>query len=141
MTESLRDLLRTAYMTEQLSLSALRAQMQKLGSKDMHIRIKAHVIETQWQLSLLKACMELRGIDKDVPRIEPKPDKVSLADIKRFEISLYKKMIAAAREQQAPEVLQASREILEQELTMSDWLEDNLAYIPSVASGARGASA
>lgn len=127
--ESLATLLRTAYAVEQKALDTLREQAE-FASLEMRPRIMDHIVETQWQLKLLGACLEFQGIDKnfvdkgahglveEVGRLE------DLFSIKRFEINLYKKIISAAREAAAPEILQACREILEQERAMAEWLED-----------------
>jgi ferritin-like metal-binding protein YciE len=128
--ESLVSLLCAAYAVEQKSLDALREQ-ELVSDSGFQKRIRAHVVETQWQKRLLGACLEFQGIDKDF--IDEEVHKfadstgrlVDLFSIKRFEIDLYKKIIAAARVADAPEVLQACREILEQERAMAEWIEDN----------------
>jgi ferritin-like metal-binding protein YciE len=127
---SLGTLLCAVYLVEQKSLDVLTEQLETAGTREARKRIKAHLVETQWQIKLLEACMEFQGIDRNIPDKEASglADEIGstgLFGLKRFEIELYKRVIAAAREQGAPEVLQACREIMEQERAMAEWIEDS----------------
>jgi ferritin-like metal-binding protein YciE len=137
MPESLATLLCSVYAVELKCIEIIRAQLEAADCPDARKRIKAHLIETQWQIKLLDACLEFQGIDRalsgtDFDGLASKISRLSLFEIKRFEIELYKKVIAAAREHRAPEVLQACREILEQERAMAEWVQDN--YLPRNAA-------
>jgi len=105
-------------------------QHAEVSNPDIAARINTHIVETQWQLKLLTACLEFHGSDKNFPDKEVHGFSgefgglVDLFSVKRFEISLYKRIIAAAREANAPEILQSCREILEQERAMAEWIED-----------------
>jgi ferritin-like metal-binding protein YciE len=139
MALTLETLLCALHMVEHKSLASVQEQVEISGDADTRTRLKAHLVETQWQIKLLEACLEFQGIDWRTPgrealRVVEKVD-AGLLTIKRFEIALYKKIIVAARKCRAPEILQACREILEQERAMAEWLEDNhhktaLAYLP-----------
>ncbi len=130
MAESLITLLSAAYTVEQKSLAAIKKHLITADNPDTEVRIRAHFVETQWQIKLLKACLELLGIDREALdakecRRPAETGGTGLLAIKRLEIDLYKKVIVEARRQHAPEVLQACREILEQERAMAEWIEDN----------------
>ena len=130
MTESLVTLLCTAYAAEHESLHVIKEYLTAADDRAVQIRIKEHLVETQWQIKLLRACMQFQSIDKDDPDTEFRDissqiNNTDLLAIKRFEIALYKKIIVKARKRQSPEVLQACREILGQEIAMAEWIEDN----------------
>ena len=130
MAESLGTLLHAAYMMEQVSLHALKERLGLADDQDVLARFKAHIVETRWQASLVKACMEFQEIhtgahDGGAVRLVGKMKTENLFELKRFEIDLYKRVISFVRTQYAPEVLQACREILEQEVSMMEWIEDN----------------
>ncbi len=130
MTKSLIMLLCAAHMVEKKSLGALKEQMEVAENAAIYERIKAHLVETQWQVSLLEACLEFQGIDKNfldrkTCKLADRINGLDLVGIKQFEIRIYSKIIAAARKTDAPEILQACREILEQDRTMAEWIEDN----------------
>jgi ferritin-like metal-binding protein YciE len=140
-TEPLITLLHTAHAAEQEFLEAVRGHLETITCSGIRARISSHLVEMQWQIRLLEACLEFRGnggvfSDVEVRRQAAETAKAGLLAIKRFKIALYKKIIAEARKQQAPEVLQACREILEQERGMAEWIEDNHSDLPSGKSQA-----
>lgn len=134
-TESLAVLLRTAHAAEQEFLDTVRGYLETITHPDMQERLRSHLVEMQWQIKLLEACLEFQDSagatqDTEVREQAVETSKAGLLAIKKFKIALYKKIIAQARKQQAPEVLQACREILEQERGMAEWIEDNHSDLP-----------
>lgn len=130
MAESLETLLCAIYAVEQKSLEIIAEQMKFAVNEGIRKRLKGHLAETQWQIKLLEACIKFQDIDGNITdrrmyRLADEIGNASLLEIKNVEIDLYKKLIVAARERHAPEVLQACREILEQERAMAEWIEDN----------------
>jgi len=129
MAENLAALLRAAYAAECMFLDILKKYLEAAQPHDVRIRLGEHLVETQWQANLLGACLEFQGANKDIPdaqacTLAAAAGKTGLLAIKRFKIDLYKKIIAEARKQRAAEVIQACREILEQERAMAEWIED-----------------
>jgi len=129
-TESLITLLRTAHAVEQGFLDAVKGHLDAVTCPDAIARIRSHLVEMQWQARLLEACLEFQhhagvALDAEVCKQAEEASGAGLLAIKKFKIALYKRIIAEARKQQAPEVLQACREILEQEREMAEWIEDN----------------
>lgn len=131
MPERLKTLLRMAYAVEQKSIDVLQRQIETARNFCAQERLKSHLVETQWQVNLLKACFEFLETDNE-PLESEVPDIIcgiahpDLFTMKRIEIKLYKQIMSAARKAQAPDVLQACREILEQERAMAEWIEDSL---------------
>ena len=130
MTEALATLLCTAYAMEKKSLAVIREHLLATDNPEVGARIRAHFVETQWQIKLLRACLEIQGIDEEALDAESRNciseiESTNLLTIKRFEINIYKTVIAEARKQHMPEILQCCREILEQERAMAECIEDN----------------
>ncbi|MDE2337485.1 MAG: nucleotide sugar dehydrogenase [Alphaproteobacteria bacterium] len=132
--ENLWTLLCAACAVEKKSLAAVRKCMDAAGNPVVRSRLDAHLLETRWQIKLLDACLDIHGVDKEVLAVEasavvPALSRENLLTIKRAEICLYERIISLARKQRAPDVQQACREILEQERTMAEWIEDNHAIL------------
>jgi ferritin-like metal-binding protein YciE len=139
MAETLATLLRAARLAERRSITILKGKMEIIDDLDVYKQFQSHLVETQWQVKLLEACLEFQGADKDEPDLEAfkiasEVGSAGLFAMKRFEIGLYKRIIAAAREANAVDVLQACREILEQERAMAEWIESSFGaesvYLP-----------
>lgn len=139
MSVSLPTLLYTGYAMEQRSLDILNGQLEIVDDADLHRQLKSHVVETKWQIKLLEACLEFQNLDKQLCH---QKSCVMLAGFshkgllafERFEVDLYKKLMAAAHAVHAPEILQSCKEILEQERAMVEWLEIfsmDPAFIPT----------
>ncbi len=130
MSEHLWTLLCTACEVEKESLNALRKCIGSAVNPAARAKLNAHLSETRWQMKLLDACLDINGVDKGrfergVARLVPKISRENLLTIKCAEIDLYEKIIFIARKGHTPDVLQACREILEQERAMAEWIEDN----------------
>jgi ferritin-like metal-binding protein YciE len=129
-------LLRTAHKVEQDVLGILRRHLEASECQDVQARLKDHLAETKWQVKLLEACLEFHHAGgEDTAEIKTAEFVTEawhkdLLALKRLEIDLYKKIIIEARAHQVPEVVQACREILEQERAMAEWIEDSRLVIP-----------
>ncbi len=132
MKKSLRLLLCAAYKTELKALAVLKGQSELDHHTDVQERINDHIVKTEWQLKLLTACLEFQDVGKHELEGEPQElaGKADLLSINKFEISLYKRLIATARVVHAPEILKVCEEILEQEIALAEWVEDNFLKIP-----------
>ncbi len=134
MSEHLWTLLCTACEVEKESLSALRKCLNAVVHPAARERLHEHLSETRWQMKLLDACLDINGVDKSrfkrgVARLVPKISRENLFTIKCAEVDLYEKIIFIARKGHTSDVLQACREILEQERAMAEWIEDNHALV------------
>lgn len=132
--DGLSKLLCSAYAVEKKSLELIQRCVQTAENFHINDRLSEHLVETRWQLQLLKACMDLHGVDMSLAREEKEKidgwfPHAQLKPLKRIEIDLYKKGIGIAREYGAPEAQQACREILDQERAMYEWLLDNPVYM------------
>jgi ferritin-like metal-binding protein YciE len=99
----------------------------------LRARIREHAVETRWQARLLEVSLEnlgakpgARGGKRHLPRAR------TGVGFKRQEIAAYRALIVAAERANEPDIAQAGREILAQEISMSTWLEDYLS--PAAAS-------
>jgi ferritin-like metal-binding protein YciE len=145
-TESLITLLRTAHAAEQAFLEAVKGHLDAVTCPDAIAHIRSHLVEMQWQARLLEACLEFQdhagaALDAELCKQAEEASAAGLLAIKRFKIALYKRIIAEARKQQVPEVLQACREILEQERGMAEWLEDNHSGLPRLTENEKASRA
>jgi ferritin-like metal-binding protein YciE len=131
MSQSLATLLCAARLAEKKCLDALKGKLEIIDDPDVHKQFQDHVVETQWQMKLLEACMEFQGIPSDyfcpeAHRMVSELPRKDVYTIKQLEIDLYKKILLAARMENASETMQACREILGQETAMAEWMEMNL---------------
>lgn len=129
MDTSLTPLLRAAHQAEHHFVAIVKESLDSPGEPVLQERLKDHLVEMQWQIRLLEACLEFRDGHAAAPcpatcRAAAESGAGGLIAIKRFKINLYKKILQEARQQQAAEVLQAGREIIGQERAMAEWLED-----------------
>ena len=136
--ECLLEKLYDAYRLERRALRVLTVaqEMARLCPR-LRARIKEHFDETKWQSRLIEACLESLGEKPRAKRLTwgLPPMRTGMA-LKRREITAYRELIAAAEAAGEPDIAQAGREILAQEVAMSTWLEDYLYPASSNRIGA-----
>jgi ferritin-like metal-binding protein YciE len=125
-----------AYRLERRALKILGAAQKARGAcPELRARVREHAVETRWQARLLEICIENLGARPDACRSRgPKlPFSRTASAFKQLEIMTYRAIIAAAGKAGEPEIADICREILDQEISMSSWLEDHLSH-PTAAT-------
>lgn len=147
--ETLLDWLRDAYGMERMASETLEKQARRLESyPEMQARVQQHLEETKWQADQVKMSIERLGgstsslkssigslmgnigamFNSGTPD-EAVKDAIGNFAIENFEIASYRSLIAAAQQLGETEIQGVCEQILQQEVQMANWLEQNLPMI------------
>jgi len=115
---------------------------------ELKARIEQHVEETRRQSSLIEQCLQSLGSDSSMLKDagtklmglgqglsgiftsdEVAKGVLATYAFEHMEIASYRMLIGAAKQVGEPEVQRVCEEILQEELAMAGWLEDNLDTI------------
>lgn len=141
--------LRDAHAMEEQALTMLNAQFERLESyPELKARIGKHIDETKQQAALLQGCLDRLGKGSSTLKdaagkltamaqglggvfASDEVVKGSLASytFEHMEIASYRILIAAAGYMGDEETANVCRRILDEELAMAKWLEDNVDAI------------
>lgn len=147
--EHLLAWLRDAHAAEEQAQTMLSTMSGRLENyPDLKARIDQHIEETKGQAEAVRACLErlgsspsglkeagtkLMGFAQSFSGVFTSDEvaKGVLASyaFEHMEIASYKMLIVAANEMGDDETAQACQKILQEELAMASWLEENLENI------------
>ncbi len=147
--EVLLDWLRDAHGMERMALETLEKQADRLKNyPQLQARVQQHVQETQWQMDQVKSCIEQLGgstssLKSGVGSLmgnigamfnagtpdEAVKDVIGNFAIENFEIACYRSLISAAQQLGETRIQNICEQILQQEVQMASWLDQNLPVI------------
>lgn len=147
--DTLIDYLRDAYAMEQQALSIIDRQLGRLEHyPTMKARLAQHRTETESQAERLEACLHRLGTDTSALKTgvaklavnaqammnmfasdEVMKDLISNYTFEHYEIVNYRILVATAEAVGEPEVRRIAQEILDEELAMAGWVEQQIPVI------------
>lgn len=143
------DWLKDAHGMEQKAESLLQRQAERLKHyPEMKARIERHIEETRSQAQRLEGCItrlngdtsamkdfsgkvmaNMEAIMNAAAEDEVVKNAIGSYSFEHFEIASYRSLIAAAEAVGDQQTAQVCREILEEELAMASWVEENLPKV------------
>lgn len=138
--------LRDAHAMESSAESILEKQVKRVKDHPkMHRRLNEHLEETRRQQTRVKQCIERLGGDTSALKemvgkfsgamqafgAASADDEIVKACINNsafeaMEIASYRSLVATAEAYNEPEIRKVCEEILQEEIQMADWLENNI---------------
>ncbi len=144
--ESLAAWLRDAHAMEGQAETLLTAQIERLENYPEALpRLRSHLEETKAQRQALETCLEqlgestsslkdgtmkvaanLQGWMHAMSGDEVLKNALASAAFEQFEAASYKMLVSAARVADEPEIARTCETLLEQEVSMADWVWSEL---------------